>query len=55
MNEVSFLGHMISPKGTTVDPSKVQDVLDWKPPTYVHQDCKDDDRATEEDKQVCLE
>jgi hypothetical protein len=34
---VSFLGHVISPKGITVDPSKVQDVLDWKPPKSVHQ------------------
>jgi hypothetical protein len=28
---------VISPEGITVDPSKVRDVLDWKPPTYVHQ------------------
>jgi hypothetical protein len=28
---------VISPKGITVDPSKVQDVLDWKPPKSVHQ------------------
>jgi hypothetical protein len=34
---VSFLGHMISPEGITVDPSKVRDVLDWKPPMSVHQ------------------
>jgi hypothetical protein len=34
---VPFLGHVISPKRITVDPSKVRDVLDWKPPTFVHQ------------------
>jgi hypothetical protein len=28
INEVSFLGHMISPEGITVDPGKVKDVLD---------------------------
>jgi hypothetical protein len=28
---------MISPEGITVDPSKVRDVLDWKPPMSVHQ------------------
>jgi hypothetical protein len=32
---VSFLGHMISPEGITMDPGKVKDVLDWKPPTTV--------------------
>jgi hypothetical protein len=34
---VSFLGHVISPEGITVDPGKVQDVLDWKSPKFVHQ------------------
>jgi hypothetical protein len=37
IDEVPFLGHVISPEGITVDPGKVRDVLDWKPPTYVHQ------------------
>jgi hypothetical protein len=32
---VSFLGHMISPEGITVDPGKVKDVLDWKSLTSV--------------------
>jgi hypothetical protein len=32
---VKFLDHTIS--GISVDPSKVQEVLDWKPPTSVHQ------------------
>jgi hypothetical protein len=26
---------MVSPTGTAVDPSKVKEVLDWKPPTSV--------------------
>jgi hypothetical protein len=34
---VSFLGHVISPEGITVDPGKVRDVLDWKPPKFVYQ------------------
>jgi hypothetical protein len=34
---VSFLGHVISPEGIAVDPGKVRDVLDWKPPTFVTQ------------------
>jgi hypothetical protein len=35
MKEVSFLGHVISREGITVDPSKVKEVLEWKPPTLV--------------------
>jgi hypothetical protein len=37
VNEVTFLGHVISLEGITVDPGKVRDVLDWKPPTSVTQ------------------
>jgi hypothetical protein len=37
IDEAPFLGHVISPEGITVDPGKVRDVLDWKPPTSVHQ------------------
>jgi hypothetical protein len=37
INDVPFLGHVISPEGITVDPSKVSDVLDWEPPTSVTQ------------------
>jgi hypothetical protein len=37
INEVTFLGHVISLEGITVDPGKVRDVLDWKPPTSVTQ------------------
>jgi hypothetical protein len=34
---VKFLGHTISSNGISTDPSKVQEVMDWKPPTSVHQ------------------
>jgi hypothetical protein len=34
---VKFLGHTISSEGISVDPTKVQEVMDWKPPTSVHQ------------------
>jgi hypothetical protein len=34
---VKFLGHTISKDGIFVDPSKVQEVMDWKPPKSVHQ------------------
>jgi hypothetical protein len=33
--QVPFLGHVISTGGVSVDPGKVKDVLDWKPPTDV--------------------
>jgi hypothetical protein len=33
---VKFLGHTISKEGISVDPSKVQEVMDWKPPKTVH-------------------
>ena len=35
LKEVSFLGHVITTEGISVDPSKVQDVLNWKAPTSV--------------------
>jgi hypothetical protein len=37
LSEVPFLGHMISTEGISVDPGKVQDVLNWRPPKSVHQ------------------
>jgi hypothetical protein len=39
IDKVPFLGHVISLEGIVVDPGKVQDVLDWKPPTSVTQVC----------------
>ena len=35
LKEVQFLGHIISKDGISVDPSKIQDVLNWKAPTSV--------------------
>jgi hypothetical protein len=32
IKEVPFLGHVVSPKGITVDPGKVKEVLEWMPP-----------------------
>ena len=37
LKEVQFLGHVLSAEGVAVDPSKVKDVLNWKPPATVHQ------------------
>jgi hypothetical protein len=37
LDSVKFLGHTISKDGISVDPSKVKEVLDWKPPKSVHQ------------------
>ena len=36
LKEVQFLGHVLLAEGVAVDPGKVKDVLDWKPPTTVH-------------------
>jgi hypothetical protein len=35
LKEISFLGHVVSNGGISVDPSKVKNVLNWKPPTDV--------------------
>jgi hypothetical protein len=35
----SFLGHIITAEGITIDPSKVEEVLDWKSPRSVTQIC----------------
>jgi hypothetical protein len=37
LSEVPFLAHVISSKGIFMDPSKVREVLDWKPPRTMHQ------------------
>ena len=35
LDEVSFLGHVITKGGIAVDPGKVRDVLKWEPPQIV--------------------
>jgi hypothetical protein len=35
LKKVPFLGHVLSKDGISVDPTKVQEVLDWKAPTTV--------------------
>jgi hypothetical protein len=37
LEEIQCLGHVLSANGIVVDPSKVKDILEWKPPTTVHQ------------------
>lgn len=37
LDEVRFLGHVISKEGVVEDPSKVEDVLGWPRPTSVHE------------------
>ena len=37
LDRVKLLRHTISSEGISVDPSKVQEVMDWKPPTSVYQ------------------
>ncbi|WVZ97583.1 hypothetical protein U9M48_043108 [Paspalum notatum var. saurae] len=35
LKEISFLGHILSGKAVAVDPSKVEDVLNWKQPETI--------------------
>jgi hypothetical protein len=37
LDTIPFLGHILSAEGVAVDPSKVKDILEWKPPTTIHQ------------------
>jgi hypothetical protein len=37
LREIKFLGHTILQDEIAVDPEKVQEVMDWKPPTTVRQ------------------
>ena len=37
LDRVQFLGHVLTPDSVLVDPSKVQDMLDWKSPKSMHQ------------------
>jgi len=36
LDKVHFLGPVLSAEGVTLDPGKVEDVLNWKPATTVH-------------------
>ena len=31
------MGHVLTPDGISIDPSKMQDVLNWKSPKSMHQ------------------
>jgi len=35
LQEVTFLGHIITAEGVKVDPEKVKAISEWKQPTYV--------------------
>jgi hypothetical protein len=35
IKDVQFLGHVVLPEGIAMEPSKVKEVLDWKPPKSV--------------------
>ena len=35
LNEVSFIGHIVSKEGIRVDPKKIEVVVEWKPPRNV--------------------
>jgi hypothetical protein len=37
MEEVAFLGHVLSAKGVVVDPSKIEVVSKWQSPKYVNE------------------
>jgi hypothetical protein len=37
LKKIKFLGHTISQAGIAIDPDKVQEVMNWKPPTTVRQ------------------
>ena len=39
MNEVSFLGHIVSKEGIRVDPKKIEMVVEWKPQKKMLQKC----------------
>ena len=35
LDRVTFLGHVVSAEGISVDPQKIEAIVDWKPPTNV--------------------
>jgi hypothetical protein len=36
LEEIQFLGHVLSTKRIVIDRSKVKNILEWKPPTTCH-------------------
>jgi hypothetical protein len=36
LDQVPFIGHILLVEGVVVDPGKVKDILEWKPPTTVY-------------------
>jgi hypothetical protein len=40
LTAIKFLGHVITDKGTTMDPDKVKAILDWPPPSGTPAQCK---------------
>jgi hypothetical protein len=39
MEEVTFIGHVLSAEGVVVDPSKIEAVSKWQSPKYVTEIC----------------
>ena len=37
LDKVAFLGHVISAEGVSVDPQKIEAIVNWKPPTNVYE------------------
>ena len=37
LDKVAFLGHVISAEGISVDPQKIEAIVNWKPPTNVYE------------------
>ena len=37
VKESTFLGHILSKDGISIDPSKVQEVMDWMASTSIHE------------------
>jgi hypothetical protein len=35
LKKFPFLGHILSEEGIAIDPTKVQEVMDWKAPTSI--------------------
>ena len=35
LDRVAFLGHVVSAEGISIDPQKIEAIVDWKPPTNV--------------------